>query len=177
MRRAITPHERLSVTFRFLDTGRSYEDLKFSAEITPQTLGVIIPETCWLNFLTMTYKYLKQHITTSDAKQKKTETQFLFISFQFPKTECEWIHVGNGFERKWDFPNCLGAGDGKHVKITPPTGSGSFYWNYKGFNSLVLMSVANANYEFLYCDVGTNGRVSDGGVIENTKFYEKLLHK
>ena len=47
--------------------------------------------------------------------------------------------------------------DGKHVKITPPTGSGSFYWNYKGFNSLVLMSIANANYEFLYCDIGTNG--------------------
>jgi hypothetical protein len=34
------------------------------------------------------------------------------------------------------------------------------------------MSVANANYEFLYCDIGTNGRVSDGGVIENfTKSY------
>ena len=58
------------------------------------------------------------------------------------------------------------------MKITPPTGSGSFYWNYKDFSSLVLMSVANANYEFLYCDIGTNGRVSDGGVIENfTKSY------
>ena len=39
------------------------------------------------------------------------------------------------------------------------------------------MSIANANYEFLYCDIGTNGRVSDGGVIGNTKFYEKLLHE
>ena len=38
------------------------------------------------------------------------------------------------------------------------------------------MSVENVNYEFLYCDVGTTGSVSDGGVIENTKFYEKLLH-
>ena len=85
----------------------------------------------------------------------KTETQFLLILFQFPTTEGEWIHVGNEFERKWYFPNCLGTVDGKHVKITP-TGSGSFYWNYKGFNSLVLMSIANANYEFLYCDIGTN---------------------
>ena len=109
MRRAITSHERLSVTLRFLATGRSYEDLKFSAAISPQALGVIIPETCTaiyevlkklsqsqLNFLTMTYKYLKQHTTTSDAKKK----QLLFISFQFPTTECEWIHVGNEFERK-----------------------------------------------------------------------------
>jgi len=41
-RRAITPHERL----RYLATGRSYEDLKLSAAISPQALGVIIPETC-----------------------------------------------------------------------------------------------------------------------------------
>ena len=71
----------------------------------------------------------------------------------------------------------MGAGDGKHMKITPLTGSGSFYWNYKGFNSLVFMLVANVNYEFLHCDIGTTGGVSDGGVIENTKFYEKLLHE
>jgi len=45
MRRAVTPHERLSVTLRFLATGRSYEDLKFSAAISPQALGVI-PEIC-----------------------------------------------------------------------------------------------------------------------------------
>lgn len=37
------------------------------------------------------------------------------------------------------------------------------------------MAIANANYEFIMCDIGTNGRVSDGGVIRNTKFYEKLL--
>ncbi|KAJ8913393.1 hypothetical protein NQ315_008786 [Exocentrus adspersus] len=37
------------------------------------------------------------------------------------------------------------------------------------------MAIANANYEFIMCDVGTNGRVSDGGVLRNTKFYEKLV--
>jgi hypothetical protein len=34
------------VTHRFLATGRNYEDLKFSAAISPHALGVIIPETC-----------------------------------------------------------------------------------------------------------------------------------
>jgi hypothetical protein len=38
------------------------------------------------------------------------------------------------------------------------------------------MAIANANYEFIYCDIGRNGRVSDGGVIENTTFYNKLLN-
>jgi hypothetical protein len=44
-----------------------------------------------------------------------------------------------------------------------------------GFSSLALMTVVNANYEYLYCGIGSNCRVSDGRVFEYTKFYEKLL--
>lgn len=36
------------------------------------------------------------------------------------------------------------------------------------------MAIVDANYRFILCDIGTNGRVSDGGVIENTQFYQKL---
>ncbi|KAL1448219.1 hypothetical protein WDU94_000600 [Cyamophila willieti] len=81
------------------------------------------------------------------------------------------------FEMKWDFPHCLGAIDGKHVDIIPPCGSGSQYYNYKGRHSLVLMAIVNANYQFLLCDFGTNGRISEGGVLQNTKFFEKLEDK
>lgn len=42
---------------------------------------------------------------------------------------------------------------------------------------MVLMAVANANYELLYVNFGTNGRVSDGGVIDGTDFYHKLLRR
>jgi len=59
MRHAITPNERLSVTLRFLATGRSYEDLKFSASISPQALRVIIPETCAAIYEVLKQDYLK----------------------------------------------------------------------------------------------------------------------
>lgn len=94
--------------------------------------------------------------------------------FQFPSTAEEWLQEAKLFEERWQFPNCLGSIDGKHVAIRPPPDSGSFFYNYKGFHSIVLMAIANANYEFLYVNVGTNGRISDGGVIENTDFYRKL---
>ncbi|CAH1986970.1 unnamed protein product [Acanthoscelides obtectus] len=38
------------------------------------------------------------------------------------------------------------------------------------------MALVNADYEFIFLDVGKNGRLSDGGVIESTKFYHKLIH-
>ena len=34
-----------------------------------------------------------------------------------PQTEEEWIRISEEFEEKWNFPNCLGALDGKHIQI------------------------------------------------------------
>ena len=38
--------ERLSATLRFLASGQSFEDLKFLTAISPQSLGLIVMETC-----------------------------------------------------------------------------------------------------------------------------------
>jgi hypothetical protein len=46
MRKAISPHERLSATLRFLATGRSCKDLEFTTIMSKQILSEIIPETC-----------------------------------------------------------------------------------------------------------------------------------
>jgi len=59
MRKAISPHERLTATLQFLATGRSYEDLKFSTIISPQALSSIIPETCEAIYEVLSKKYLK----------------------------------------------------------------------------------------------------------------------
>ncbi|XP_041983090.1 putative nuclease HARBI1 [Aricia agestis] len=153
MRNCITAEERLTVTLRFLATGRSYECLKFSYGISPQSLGRIIPETCAVIF-----NVLKNNF------------------FKFPTSEREWLDIGKMFDERWQFPNCGGAIDGKHIRITCPADTGALYYNYKNFYCVVLMAIVNANYEFIFADVGKNGRNSDGGVFEYTSFWRMLTN-
>jgi len=46
MRESIPPNQRLALTLRYLATGRSFEDLKYSAVIAPTTISEIVMETC-----------------------------------------------------------------------------------------------------------------------------------
>lgn len=46
MRDAISIETRLSITLRFLATGNSFEDLKFTYTVSPQAIGRIVIETC-----------------------------------------------------------------------------------------------------------------------------------
>ena len=50
--------------------------------------------------------------------------------------------IAKQFEERWNFPNCLGAIDGKHIILQPPATSGSFYYNYKHTYSIVLLAFA-----------------------------------
>ena len=59
MRSPITPHERLTVTLRYLATGRSYQDLKCSACVSQPALSQIIPETCAAIHQVLVKDYLK----------------------------------------------------------------------------------------------------------------------
>lgn len=84
------------------------------------------------------------------------------------------MSIATEFKKYWQVENCVGAVDGKHIAILQPPGSGSYFYNYKNFFSIVLLAVVNANYEFMYVNCGVNGRVSDGGVLFETDFGQKL---
>ena len=79
-----------------------------------------------------------------------------------PSTPEEWKSISKDFEKFWNYPNCIGAIDGKHVLIQAPASSGPAYFNYKKTFSIVLMAVCNAKYQFTLVDFGDIGRQSDG---------------
>lgn len=58
---------------------------------------------------------------------------------------------------------CKGAVNGKHIRIKKPARSGNVYYNYKGFFSIILMGVANGNYEFIYCNCEAEGSIGEAG--------------
>ncbi|KAK9719944.1 DDE superfamily endonuclease [Popillia japonica] len=46
MRDAIPPSQRLSITLPYLATGNPFEDLKLTSAVSPQSIGIILLETC-----------------------------------------------------------------------------------------------------------------------------------
>ena len=74
------------------------------------------------------------------------------------------------FYERWNFPNCIGAIDGKHVMIQCPFNSGSLFYNYKSYFSIVLLAVTSADYRFVMVDVGAYGSSNDSGVLNHTPF-------
>ena len=151
MRKTITAEERLAVTLRFLATGNTYSDLVFLFRMHTSTIGGIIPEVCQA-----LYHYLK--------------SEYLWL----PNTKEEWKRIAQKTGERWEFPNYFGAADGRYIPMLHPKNSGSYYYNYKGFFSIVLLAIVDHDYKFLYVDVGCQGRITVGGVYRNSTSYKAL---
>ena len=131
--------------FQIFGTSDSYRTVGFSYRVGACTVGSIVADACqaiWTCLVIPTWKFPKR----VNAKQLMAES----------------------FKNKWNFPNCVGAIDGKHIAFQAPPNSGSLYFNYKGTFSIVLMALVDAIYCFTVVDIGSYGSNSDGGIFSNS---------
>ena len=150
-RKALEPGLKLAITLRYIATGNSYMSLQYGFRVAGNTICNFVPAVCEAIIQVYSDELLSCPITPED-----------------------WKEVADLFASRWNLPHCVGALDGKHVAIKCPPNSGSVYYNYKGFFSIVLMALVDANYQFLYVDMGSNGAGSDGGVFARTDLRKTL---
>lgn len=131
-----------STYYRFLSIGLNFVTLKYEFSLGRSTISKIIKETC---------EVIWNILQPAEMPEPSRE---------------HWRDIADKFFTKTQFPNCVGAVDGKHIRYVNPKNSGSIYFNYKKFFSIVLMAVVDAEYCFISIDVGAYGREGDSTVFK-----------
>ncbi|KAJ8865871.1 hypothetical protein PR048_033394 [Dryococelus australis] len=80
-------------------------------------------------------------------------------------TEEEWLKIANCFETRANLTNCLGAIDGKHIRLIHSSDSGSSYFCNKKYFSMLLST---------FVDIGSYGKASDSAIYQNSPLFQKL---
>ena len=93
-----------------------------------------------------------------------------------PPTAETFKKIAEEYQSIWNFPQCLGAIDGQHVRIICPAHSGTMYFSYKSYYWIVLQGVADASYKFTIVDVGY-GKQSDGGTLHPSRMFERMRNR
>lgn len=101
----------------------------------------------------------------------------LQATFMPEPSEETWRQAEVGYRELWNFPNCVGSIDGKHITIKCPPNSGTNYYCYKNYFSIVLLAIVDPFYKFITVDIGSYGRLSDSRIFENSIFYQKYLNR
>ncbi|XP_035673121.1 protein ALP1-like [Branchiostoma floridae] len=142
MRDPLDPGLKLALTIQHLVSGNTYASMKFSWRVPKCTISLVVREVCEAIIAT----YLDE----------------LMVCPTY--TPNQWRQIADRFYQKWNFPHTCGAIDGKHVACQGPWNSGSMYYNYKGFYSISLMALVDADYRFIWADIGGLGSASDAQV-------------
>ena len=150
-REALDPGLKLSITLRFLSSGDSYHSLMYGFRVPLNTISLIVRDTC----RAIVEEYAEEVIECS-------------------VTPDAWKKIADRFGSRWNFHNCMGALDGKHVAMKCPPRGGSKYYNYKHFNSIVLLALVDADYNFIWVDVGTNGPAGDAQIFNESELLETM---
>ncbi|CAK1592530.1 unnamed protein product [Parnassius mnemosyne] len=152
LRDSISAEEKLVITLRYLGSGCKFVDLHYSYRLGISTIAEIIREVCHFIWVVLKDMCLPQ------------------------PTKENWLKIAKDFHLRANFPNCIGAVDGKHVRIIKPYNSGSLCYNYKHFFSVILLAICDSDYKFIHIDVGSYGKDCDSTIFTNSTFYQKLMN-
>ena len=147
----ISAGERLAVTLRFFASGESQQSLSFAYRMGKSTVSNILKETCDAIYQVLSPTYLRP-----------------------PASHEDWLAISKEFEEQWNLPHVIGALDGKHIRIQCPQETGTLFHNYKGFFSIVLLALCDANYCFTLIDIGQYGSNNDSGVLANSEIGKRF---
>lgn len=97
--------------------------------------------------LAFQFRVSHQYISTI-IKETLNAIQSKFLLEAIPEPTKEMLEENaKKFYERWNYPNCVGAIDGKHVRIVCPAKTGSLHYNYKDFFLLfcwqLLMPIAS----------------------------------
>lgn len=131
-------------------SGNTFTDLHYSYRIGISTIRHIVQEVC-VNI----WQILKVECIPKPSRDN-------------------WVKISKEYAKRAHFPHCIGAVDGKHVRVFKFKGSGSMNLNYKHFFSITLMAIVDANYRFVYVDIGAYGKDCDSSIFQQTVFWQLL---
>lgn len=137
-------------TDRYLATGESFHSLSFSFRISVSWISKIVKEVF--------DSIRKNMLVLMPSPTKET----------FKSTEIV-------FRERWNFPNAVGCLDGKHIRVRCPNKTGSLFYNYKNYFSIILFALTDANYKFMAIDVGSFGRGGDAGNFHLLRLSKNLV--
>ena len=132
---------KLAVTLRHLSIEESYTLLQYHWRIEITTICKFFPQVC-------------------KAILKEFQQEYLIYSTD-PE---DWKKIEERFRNRWNVSHAVSALDGKRIAIKKPKKSGSEYFNYKGYISLVLLALVAAEHKFLWVNVGASGSSSDAQI-------------
>ena len=118
-------------------------------------------------------------ISEKNCKFVPQVCKFILKEFQHEYLTCptdpeDWKKIEERFRNRWNVPHAVGALDGKHIAMKKPKKSVSEYFNYKGYFSLVLLALVDADYRFLWVNVGASGSSSDAQIFNRSKLKRRI---
>ncbi len=149
--KALEPGLKLAIMLRHLAAGDNYHSQMYSFRVASTTISLILREVC----------------------------NAIIEEFAAEVLDCltlaqEWKRVADQFGDCWQMPHAIGAIDGKHVSIKCPKRSSSLFYNYKGFYYIILSALVDADYKFLWVDVGQNGSSPDALIFNQYVLKESI---